>query len=96
MPRSQLVNYKYAKPEVDVWATAATLYRMLTGSTPRDFPPSIDPVVVLLQQSAVPVRQRNPSVPRRLAQVVDEALIDHPRIVTTTADACRQALRKAI
>jgi len=92
MPRSQLVNYKYVGPEVDVWATAATLYRMLTGTTPRDFPPSTDPVIVLLQQTAVPVRQRNPSVPRRIARVVDEALIDHPRIVTTSAAAFRQAL----
>lgn len=96
MPRGQLVNYKYAKPEVDVWATAATLYRMLTGATPRDFPPTTDPVVVLLQQSAVPVRQRDPSVPRRLARVVDEALIDHPRIVTTTADEFRRALLEAV
>ncbi|WP_236050523.1 serine/threonine-protein kinase [Nonomuraea cypriaca] len=54
MSRTQLVDYKYAKPEVDVWATAATLYRMLTGTTPRDFPPNTDPVVAVLQQAAVP------------------------------------------
>ena len=35
MPRQQVVNFKYAKPEVDVWAMAATLYFMLTGSVPR-------------------------------------------------------------
>lgn len=96
MPRAQVIDFKYAKPEVDVWATAATVYRMLTGTTPRDFPRGVDPIVVLLRESAVPIRQRNPSVPRRLAQVIDEALIDNPRIVVTTADSFKQALEGAI
>jgi hypothetical protein len=32
----------------------------------------------------------------RLADVIDEALIDSPRIVTTTAESFRQALEAAI
>jgi len=38
MPRQQVINYKYAGPEVDVWAMAATLYHMLTGNFPATFP----------------------------------------------------------
>ena len=34
MPRQQVVNFKYARPEVDVWAMAACLYNMLTGFFP--------------------------------------------------------------
>ena len=37
MPRQQVVNFKYAGPEVDVWAAAACIYNMLTGATPRIF-----------------------------------------------------------
>jgi hypothetical protein len=96
MPRTQVVDYKYVKPEVDVWAMAATLYRMLTGTTPRTFPPNVDPIMVLLRNAAVPIRDRDPSIPRRLADVIDEALIDSPRIVTTTAESFRQALEAAI
>jgi hypothetical protein len=96
MPRAQLINFKYAKPEVDVWATAATLYAMLTGTTPRDFPPSTDPILVVLQKPPVPVRQRNPALPRRLAEVIDEALIDNPRITVTSADTFKQALQEAM
>ncbi|MEU2561904.1 protein kinase [Streptomyces longispororuber] len=96
MPRTQVVDYKYARPEVDVWATAATLYRMLTGTTPRTFPPHVDPVMVLLRDAAVPIRDRDPAIPRRLADVIDEALIDSPRIATTTAESFRQALEAAI
>ena len=39
MPRQQVINFKYARPEVDVWAMAATFYSMVTGVYPRDFPP---------------------------------------------------------
>jgi serine/threonine protein kinase len=35
MPRQQVVNFKYAKPEVDVWA-AASFYFLVTGSFPAD------------------------------------------------------------
>jgi serine/threonine protein kinase len=31
MPRQQVVNFKYARPEVDVWAMAASLYNILAG-----------------------------------------------------------------
>ncbi|MBD2139460.1 FHA domain-containing protein [Anabaena sp. FACHB-1237] len=37
MCRQQLIDYKRALPEVDVWAAAASLYCMLTGDVPRDF-----------------------------------------------------------
>jgi hypothetical protein len=36
MPRRQLIDYKYARPDADVWALTACLYWMLTGATPRD------------------------------------------------------------
>ena len=34
MPRQQVIDFKYAKPEVDVWATAACLYNMLQVDIP--------------------------------------------------------------
>jgi serine/threonine protein kinase len=37
VPRQQVVNFRYAKPAVDVWAAAACLYCTLTGTCPRDF-----------------------------------------------------------
>jgi eukaryotic-like serine/threonine-protein kinase len=36
MPRQQVLNFKYAKPDVDVWAAAASLYYLLTGKFPRE------------------------------------------------------------
>lgn len=94
MPRQQVVNFKYSKPEVDVWALAACLYWMLTGAYPRDFPPDKDPWQVLLQDAPVPVRARNPAVPRRLAETLDQALRDRPDIGFTTASDLGHALER--
>jgi len=96
MPRGQVIDFKYARPEVDLWATAATLYWMLTGSPPRDFPDGADPVDIVLHHLPVPVRDRLPDLPRRLAAVIDTALVDRPRIAPTTAADLADALRQAL
>lgn len=95
MPRQQVINFKYAKPEVDVWAVAASLYYMLTGCTPRDFPKDKDPWMVVLQEPATPIRVHNPDIPLAIADVIDEALIDKPVIKIQTAQALKQALQDA-
>ncbi|MBL1074252.1 protein kinase [Nocardia sp. 2] len=96
MSRVQLVDYKFVRPEVDVWATAATLYFMLTGVPPREFPHGVDPITIVLRDNAVPVRHREPAVPAALAAVIDEALVDNPRIRITSAAELRRALMSAL
>lgn len=46
-PRQQILNFKYARPEVDVWAAAASLYYMLTGEFPRNFANNQNPLELL-------------------------------------------------
>jgi serine/threonine-protein kinase len=96
MPRQQLIDYKYAKPPVDVWAMAASLYYMLTLKYPRDFDKGKDPWQVVLQTSAIPIRKRNASIPAKLAEVIDAALVDDPEIGFKTAVALRTALEAAV
>ncbi|GHJ42496.1 protein kinase [Streptomyces sp. TS71-3] len=96
LPRVRLVDDVGAGPECDVWATAAVLYRLLTGAAPREVPPGADPLAVLLRDPPIPLRRRNPAVPRRLAQVIDAALIDSPRIVTARAGEFREALSASV
>ena len=93
MPRQQVINFRHAKPAVDVWALAATLYWTLTGEPPRHFPPHKDPWQVVLQDAPVPIREREPSVPRPLADVIDQALRDSPPAGFTTVGQLRQALQ---
>jgi eukaryotic-like serine/threonine-protein kinase len=91
MPRQQVLDYKYAKPEVDVWATAACLYVMLTGFSPRNFV-GVDPFCAILNNDAVPIRDRTSSIPQPLATVIDRALIDNPEIYYKSAAEFKQAL----
>jgi serine/threonine protein kinase len=95
MPRQQVINFKYAKPEVDVWAMAACLYYMLTARLPRDFTGN-DPFLVVLQTNPVPILQRDALIPKPLAKVIDLALIDNPNLHFKTAAAFKQALLEVL
>jgi serine/threonine-protein kinase len=96
IPRQQVINFKYAKPEVDVWAMAATLYYMLTARFPRDFPKGKDPWRIVLQSKPVSITNRIKTLPIKLAKVIDEALIDQPSITFKTAIEFKTALEGAI
>lgn len=91
MPRQQLLNFKYVQPEVDIWATAACLYNMLTGTYPRDFTGN-DPFLVVLQNDPVPIRQRDASIPHNLAEVIDLGLVEKPEIYFKSAVDFKKAL----
>ena len=96
MPRQQVIKYKYSKPEVDVWAMAASLYNMLTGAYPRQFPKGRDPWLAVLQDPVLPIRSRNSKIPRPLAEVIDEALVDQPEIRFKSAAKFKRALEKVL
>lgn len=95
MCRQQMANYKRAKPEVDVWAAAATLYYALTGSLPRDFPPGRRPSEMIYATQPVPIAARGVEVPDRLARTIDEALRDRPGLRYQTSAEFRAALEAA-
>jgi serine/threonine-protein kinase len=92
MPRQQVLGFKYARPEVDVWALAATFYYVLTGQPARDFGKANGWMEVVLETPAVPIRQRLPALPARVAEVLDVALIDSPEIPFQTAACLKEAL----
>lgn len=96
IPRQQVVNFRYSRPEVDVWATAATLYRMITGAFPRDFSTEGDPWQTVLQTDPLPVGTRGVEIPEGLARVVDEALVDRPEIGIRSARELRRRLEEAM
>jgi serine/threonine protein kinase len=91
-----VISYKYARPEVDVWAIAACLYALLTGSPPRDFPTWQDPWQVVLQSDLVPIRQRLPDAPPRLADLLDAALMDRDGLCFKSAREFKGQLEQAL
>jgi serine/threonine-protein kinase len=96
MARQQVLDFRYAKPEVDLWATAACFYFMLTGRPPRNLRKGVDPWRVALEEAVVPIRKRDDSIPAALAAVIDEALIDMPAIRFKKAKDLKQALEAAL
>jgi hypothetical protein len=96
MARQQVIDFKCAKPEVDVWAMAASLYYLLTGAMPRDFPKDRDPWLVVLETMPVPIRRRKPSLPKNLAEVIDRALVEEPEMPFQTAAEFKEALENAV
>lgn len=96
MPREQVTNFKYVKPASDVWSMGATLYNMLTGQFPRDFRRGRDPMEIILQGNIVPIRKRDPSIPRNVADVIDQSLSDKVSDRYQTASEMRKALEKVL
>ena len=75
---------------------AATLYNLLTGAVPRDFPNNRDPWLVVLENAAVPIGKRKVGIPPRLAEVIDHVLLEEPEIPFKTAAELRHALESAL
>jgi serine/threonine protein kinase len=96
MARQQVVNFKHSPPAVDVWAAAAVLYFLLSGESPRPFPPGMDRWVAILEMDPVPILDRVPTIPRRLATVIDRALTEDPPIPFPTAAEFKRALEAAL
>jgi hypothetical protein len=96
MPRQLVLQGEDAQPEVDVWAMAASLYQLLTGTVPREFGRGRDPWRVVLESDAVPIHRRTSAIPKRLAEVLDHALRDRPEIGFKTAVEFQQALEGAL
>jgi eukaryotic-like serine/threonine-protein kinase len=94
MCRQQLLDLKNSLPEVDVWASAACLYNMLTGYFPRNFVG--DSWNCVLRNNAVPIRQRDSNIPEKLAEVIDLALTENPKIHFQTAADFKTALLKCL
>lgn len=96
MPKEQLTEFKYVRPPSDIFAMGATLYRLLTGVAPRDFSGGAHWVIVVLEQSIVPLCERNPALPRRLGAVVDRAMAPEADDRFQSADEMRAALLASI
>ena len=64
---------------------------MITGYSPRNLQGQ-DPFLAVLQNDAVPVRDRTSAIPQPLAPVIDRALIDNPEIYDKSAAEFKPAL----
>jgi serine/threonine-protein kinase len=93
MAPEQITNYREAKPSVDQYAAAGTLYNLLTAKFPFDLPKNPQQrLLMILQDDPVPIRDRRPDLPAGLAEAVDRALAREPGDRFADVKTLRQAL----
>ena len=109
MAKEQFADYRFVGPSVDVYAVGITLYLMLTGGLPFDFPSlwerrrqgDLEPVRtgdlirMILEDDRIPVLEKKPSLPEALAVVVDVSVQRELRDRFETASGFRAALARA-
>ncbi|MBF0318077.1 MAG: protein kinase [Nitrospirae bacterium] len=100
-------NYKYSKPPVDVYSVGVSLYYMLTGTYTVDISrlPSEcsdnsgltrHAVELVLDEPAVELLKRDPTLPLSLARVVDKAVSKNPYAGFQSASEFREELEKVM
>jgi eukaryotic-like serine/threonine-protein kinase len=94
MPPEQMLDFKTVLPSGDLYATAATLYYLLTCQFIYDqVADGGDLIRALLEEHPVPIRQRRNDIPAALAGVLEKCLARDPNDRYPTALAMRRALR---
>ncbi|MCB9880566.1 MAG: protein kinase [Planctomycetes bacterium] len=78
----------------DIWAIGAMLYEALTGVSPFRRKNLVDTMQAVLNEEAVPLRKRNPRVPRDLELVCHKAMAKSPEDRYATARAMREDLER--
>ena len=74
MSPEQLMDSRSARPDSDIYATVACLYRLLTAEYPYEEGTPIETIRRRLHEDARPVRTFNPAVPAELARIIDRGL----------------------
>ena len=87
-PREQITHYRFLNPASDVFAIAAVFYEMLTGSWVREgfsalfkkckqlgrLPSISDYMLLIANHPPIPIREKDPAIPKPVADVLDRAL----------------------
>nr|WP_296189910.1 FHA domain-containing serine/threonine-protein kinase [uncultured Anaerobutyricum sp.] len=99
--RRQIRNYRYSKPDVDIFSITALYYYLLTGYYIRDFTweDVLEPQPAVLKKRLVPIRERDESIPVELAEVIDNVLKEEDAPENsefTTAEMLSEQIRRAL
>lgn len=79
MPPEQITAFRDSPPAVDQYASAATLYNLLTNATVYDFPKEVrKQLLMILSEPIVPIERRRSDLPAGLVQAIHRALAREP------------------
>lgn len=92
MSPEQLMDSRLAQPACDIYSAGATLYYLLSGSTPHDLESHSCKFLCILESEPIPLEKRAPGVHPDLAAIVMRALSRSPSQRFPSATAMRKAL----
>ena len=98
MPPEQIKDFRNVRPTSDIYAIGMTAYSLLAGDTALDLGPNHDiagTVRAIFEGPIIPLRERAPDVPARVAEVIERALAKDPAQRWQSAAAMRTALMHA-
>ena len=98
MPPEQIRDFRNVRPTSDIYAIGMTAYSLLAGDTALDLGPHNDiagTVRAIFEGQIIPLRQRAPDVPERVAEVIERSLAKDPANRWQSAAAMRTALMHA-
>ena len=98
MPPEQIRDFRNVRPTSDIYAIGMTAYSLLAGDIALNLGPGHDmagTVRAIFEGRIIPLRERAPDVPERVAEVIERALAKEPEQRWQSATAMRTALMHA-
>lgn len=96
MPPEQVGNFRFLNARTDVWAAAATYAYLITGAPVREMSSRSGDFTWILRRPAIPLRQRDATISRNVATIVDRALLDDVDARYANAATFWRALQRAV
>ncbi|MGI8641166.1 MAG: protein kinase domain-containing protein [Pyrinomonadaceae bacterium] len=99
MPPEQVRDFKEVRPPSDIYAIGMTAYSLMTGAHALDLSPRAgisETVKAIFEKPIVPIQQRLPEIPLRVAAVIETAIAKEVEMRWATAGEMREALLRAI
>jgi len=99
MPPEQIKDFRNVRPTSDIYAMGMTAYSLVAGDVALDIGPQAnvaETVKAIFEKPIVPLRQRVPEIPERVAEVIERALTKDPAQRWQSATAMRNALSYVI
>lgn len=73
MAPEQILDFKNVTARADIYSVGLCLYELLTAELP--FPKKgKDPVLIVLEEKPIPIKEKNPNIPPLLAEIADRAV----------------------
>lgn len=95
MAPEQILDFKNVKAAADTYSAGLTLYELLTTELPFE-KKSKDPVLIVLEDQPVPIKDKNPEIPASLTAVVDKSIQKDGKERFRSAAEFREEIERAM